>query len=136
MSHELSKLLEKVDAFKIVLNKSGFNKLEFFWYSDGVYTSKWSEMTTAIETPDREDRLTMWQFGFRSQNSNNKRIHLEAMIPYAEDYFHFELRYYPEIKLHERNEYAGPTVCLTVSSILEEDLTNIQKYIEYLTQVS
>jgi hypothetical protein len=42
------------------------------------------------------------------------------------------LRYYPEVKLHDREGYSGPTAKLEVSNIMEEDLINLQKYIDYL----
>jgi len=34
--------------------------------------------------------------------------------------------------LHDRKDYSGPTARLEVCGILEEDLTNMQKYIDYL----
>ena len=65
-------------------------------------------------------------------NEKFKRIHLEALMPVFEDYFSFDLRYYPEVELHDRKGYLGPTAKLEVCGILEEDLTNLQKYIDYL----
>jgi hypothetical protein len=89
-------------------------------------------MSVASEKPDTEESSTFWQFGFRSQHEKVKRIHLEAIMPVFEDYFTFDLRYYPEVKLHDREGYSGPTAKLEVCGILEEDLTNLQKYIDYL----
>lgn len=131
MSPELIKITKKVDSFREVLREYGFENLECFWYSDGFYSSNWSNMSVANEKPDRESS-TFWEFGFKSQNEKTKRIHLEARMPVFEDYFTFELRYYPEVKLHDRKYYSGPTARLEVSSIMEEDLTNLQKYIDYL----
>jgi hypothetical protein len=132
MSPELFKLSRKVESFRAVLKEHGFENFEYFWYSDGRYSSNWSNMSVANEKPDREESSTFWQFGFRSQNGKNKRIHLEALMPVFEDYFTFELRYYPEVELHDRKGYSGPTAKLEVSNIMEEDLTDLQKYINYL----
>ena len=132
MSPELIKIIKKVDSFREVLKEHSFENLECFWYSDGFFSSNWSNMSVANEKPDREESSTYWQFGFKSQHEKVKRIHLEALMPVFEDYFTFELRYYPEIELHDRKYYSGPTAVLNVSSIMEEDLTNLQKYIDYL----
>jgi len=132
MSPELIKIIRKVDSFREVLKEYGFENLECFWYSDGFYSSNWRDMSVANEKPDREESSTFWQFGFKSQNQKTKRIHLEALMPVFENYFTFELRYYPEVVLHDRKYYSGPTAVLNVSSIMEEDLTNLQKYIDYL----
>jgi hypothetical protein len=132
MSTELLNYLEKTERVRMILKNHGFIDLEFFWYSDGFYNSKWSDMSVACEKPDIQDSLTIWQFGFKSQNVKNKRLHLEALIPCFENYFQFELRFYPEIKLHDREGYMGPTAFITVSSILEEDLTNLQKHIDFI----
>ena len=132
MSPELIKIIKKVDSFREVLKEHGFESLECFWYSDGFYSSNWRDMSVANEKPDREESSTFWQFGFKSKNEKFKRLHLEALIPVFEDYFTFELRYYPEVELHDRKYYSGPTAVLSVSNIMEEDLTNLQKYIDYL----
>ena len=89
-------------------------------------------MSVANEKPDRDESSTYWQFGFKSQNEKNKRIYIEALMPVFEDYFRFDLKYYPEVELHDREGYSGPTAVLNVSSILEEDLKDMQKYIDYL----
>jgi hypothetical protein len=136
MSPELVKLTKKVDSFKVVLKEHGFENLEFFWYTDGRYTSNWSNMTVASEKPDREESMSFWQFGVRSQNSNNKRIHLEALMPVFEDYFTFDLRYYPEVMLHDEPEYSGPAARLEVSGIQEKHLKDLQKYINYLLNIA
>jgi len=132
MSPELIKIIKKVDSFREVLKEHGFEKLECFWYSDGRYSSNWRDMSVTNEKPDIEETMSFWQFGFKSQNQKTKRIYLEALMPVFEDYFTFELRYYPEVELHDRKYYSGPTAKLEVCGILEEDLTNMQKYIDYL----
>ena len=132
MSPELIKIIKKVDSFREVLKEHGFENLECFWYSDGYYSSNWKDMSVANEKPDREESMSFWQFGFKSKNEKFKRMHLEALMPVFEDYFTFELRYYPEVELHDRKYYSGPTAVLNVSSIMEEDLNNMQKYIDYL----
>ena len=132
MSPELIKIIRKVDSFRDVLKEHSFENLECWWYSDGFYSSNWRDMSVANEKPDREESSTYWQFGFKSQHEKVKRIHLEALMPVFEDYFTFDLRYYPEVKLHDREDYSGPTAKLEVCGILEEDLNNMQKYIDYL----
>ena len=136
MSPELIKLARKVDSFREVLKEHGFEKLECFWYSDGSYSSNWRDMSVANEKPDREESMPLWQFGFKSQNEKNKRIYLEALMPVFEDYFNFDLRYYPEVRLHDEPEYSGPTARLEVSGIQEKHLTDLQKYINYLLNIS
>lgn len=136
MSPELIKLTRKVDSFRDVLKEHGFENLECFWYSDGRYTSNWSNMSVANERPDIEEHMSLWQFGFKSQNINNKRIYLEAIMPLFEDYFRFDLTYYPEVRLHDELEYSGPTARLQVSGIQEKHLTSLQKYINYLLNIS
>ena len=132
MSPELIKIIRKVDSFREVLKQHSFENLECFWYSDGFYSSNWSNMSVANEKPDREESSTYWQFGFKSQHEKVKRIHLESFMPVFEDYFTFDLKYYPEIELHDREGYSGPTAKLEVCGILEEDLKDLQKYIDYL----
>lgn len=133
---ELKSILEKVDTFREVLKEHNFETLECFWYCDGFYSSNWRDMSVANEKPDTETHMSLWQFGFKSQNTKNKRIHLEALMPVFEDYFKFELRYYPEVVLHDRKYYSGPTAKLEVSNIMEEDLKDLQKYINYLLNIN
>jgi len=135
MSPELIKITKQVESFREALKEHGFETLECFWYSDGFYSSNWKDMSVANEKPIRGESATFWQFSFRSQNEKNKRLHLEALMPVFEDYFTFDLRYYPEIKLHDRECCSGPTAKLEVCGILEEDLTNLQKYINYLLNI-
>jgi len=132
MSPELLLYSKKVDSVREVLKNCGFEELQFFWYSDGFYNSGWNNMSVATEKPDSEEAFTMWQFGFKSHNNIHKRLHLEALVPYTENYLRFELRYYPEIKLHDREGYMGPVAHFTVSDILEQDLTNLQNHIDFL----
>lgn len=136
MSPELIKITKKVDSFRSILKQHGFENLECFWYTDGYYSSNWKDMSVANEKPDREESMSFWQFGFRSQNKKIKRIHLEALMPVFEDYFTFELRYYPEVALHDRKGYSGPTAVLSVSNIMEEDLTDLQKYVNYILNIA
>lgn len=135
MSPELIRYNKKVDTLRGVLKQHGFETLECFWYTDGFYSSNWKDMSVANEKPDREDRTAFWQFGFKSQNINNKRIHLEAMMPVFEDFFTFDLRYYPEVRLHDEPEYSGPTAKLEVCSIQEKHLKDLQKYVNYLLNI-
>ena len=132
MSPELIKIIKKVDSFRDVLKEYGFENIECFWYSDGRYSSNWKDMSVANEKPDIEEHMSLWQFGFKSQNKKNKRIYIEALMPVFEDYFRFDLKYYPEIELHDREGYSGPTARLEVCGILKEDLKDLQKYIDYL----
>jgi len=136
MSPELIKIIRKVDSFREVLKEYGFENLECFWYSDGRYSSNWKDMSVAKEKPDIEETMSFWQFGFKSQHEKIKRIHLEALMPVFENYFTFDLRYYPEVVLHDRKDYSGPTAVLSVSSITEEDLTNLQKFINYILNIA
>jgi hypothetical protein len=136
MSPELIKIIKKVDSFRDVLKEHGFENIECFWYSDGFYSGNWRDMSVANEKPDREEHMSLWQFGFKSQNEKNKRIYLEALMPVFDDYFRFELRYYPEVRLHDEPEYSGPTARLEVSGIQEKHLTDLQKYINYLLNIS
>lgn len=132
MSPELIKIIKKVDSFREVLKQHGFENLQCLWYADGRYSSNWKDMSVAKEKPDIEESSTFWQFGFKSQNEKTKRLHLEALMPVFEDYFEFDLKYYPEVKLHDREGYSGPTAKLEVCGVLEEDLTDLQKHINYL----
>jgi hypothetical protein len=81
MSPELIKIIKKVDSFREVLKQHGFENIQCLWYADGRYCSNWKDMSVAKEKPDIEESSTFWQFGFRSQNEKNKRIHLEALMP-------------------------------------------------------
>ena len=135
MSPELIRYNKKVDSLRDVLKQHGFEDLEFFWYSDGFYNARWADMSVAVEEPDRKESLTYWQFGFKSLNDKIKRLWLHALhSPYYDETFsfRFELRYFPEVQLHERVGYFGPTSVLTICDILEEDLPNLQKHIDYL----
>lgn len=136
MSPELIKLSKKVDSFRAVLKQHGFEELKFFWYVDGRYNAMWKDMSVACEKPDTEECSALWQFGFKTQNKINKRIHMEAIIPVFEDYFTFDLRYYPEVRLYDEPHYSGPTARLEVSGIQEKHLTDLQKYINYLLNIS
>ena len=136
MSPELIRYSKKVDSFRGVLKEHGFEKLEFFWYSDGYYNARWIDMSVATEKPDSRERTNFWQFGLKSQNAKNKKIHLEAIVPVFEDYFAFDLRYYPGVVLHDEPEYSGPTAVLQISNILEKHLPNLQKYVNYLLNVA
>ena len=138
MSPQLIKYNRKVDSLRDILKPHGFENLEFFWYNDGIYSGNWKDMSVANEKPDSEETFTLWNFGFRSTAENNKRIKLNAIAsepPEGDEIFHFELAYYPEVVLHDRHKFYGPSARLEVSCILERDLTNLQKYIDYLVNL-
>lgn len=137
MSPELIIYSKKVDSLRDVLRQHGFETLECFWYTDGFYSSNWKDMSVANEKPaDIDGHDAFWQFGFKSQHKEIKRIYLEALMVIFEDYFTFDLRYYPEVELHDRKGYSGPVAKLEVTNIMEEDLTDLQKYINYLLNIS
>ena len=139
MSPQLIRYTKKVDSLRDILKKHGFEKLEFHWYSDGIYSGNWKDMTVATEEPDGNERFALWNFGFRSSKEDNKRIKLEARAsepPQGDEIFIFELRYHPEVVLHDRHKFYGPTAMLEVSGILERDLTDLQKYINYLLNIA
>ena len=138
MSPQLIKYTRKVDSLRDILKQHGFENLEFFWYNDGIYSGNWKDMSVANEKPDSEETFTLWKFEFRSTSENNKRIKLRAIAsepPEGDEIFHFELAYYPEVVLHDRHKFYGPSARLEVSCILERDLTNLQKYIDYLVNL-
>lgn len=138
MSLELIRYNRKVDSLRDILKKHGFENLEFFWHNDGIYSGNWKDMSVAMEKPDREETFTLWNFGFRSSKEDNKRIKLNAIAtepPEGDEIFHLDLAYYPEVVLHDRHKFYGPSARLEVSGILERDLTNLQKYIDYLVNL-
>ena len=138
MSPQLIKYTRKVDSLRDILKQHGFENLECFWYNDGIYSGNWKDMSVANEKPDGEETFTLWNFGFRSSIEDNKRIKLNAIAtepPEGDEIFHFELAYYPEVVLHDRHKFYGPSARLEVSGILERDLTNLQKYIDYLVNL-
>ena len=138
MSPQLIKYNGKVDSLRDILKQHGFENLECFWYNDGIYFGLWKDMSVSIEKPERDTTFTLWRFGFSSTSENNKRIKLRAIgsePPEGDEIFHFELAYYPEVVLHDRHKFYGPSARLEVSGILERDLTNLQKYIDYLTGI-
>ena len=134
MKAETINLHKKAESLKPLLKNAGFKNLEYFWYSDGFYRGNWKDLSVAIDRPEQEKLLSFWEFGFKSVDENHFRVHLEAKMGIGDDYFVFELRYYPEVKLHDREGYLGPNAVLSVENILEEDLTNLQKYIDYLVK--
>ena len=139
MSPQLIRYTRKVDSLRDVLKQHGFENLEFFWYNDGIYSGNWKDTSVATEKPDPEERMALWNFGFRSNKEDNKRIKLNAIAsepPQGDEIFHFELRYYPEVVLHNRHKFYGPSAMLEVSGILERDLTDLQKYINYLLNIA
>lgn len=138
MSPKLIRYTKKVDSLREILKQHGFENLHFHWYADGFYSGNWKDMSVATEEPDRGDIMAIWQFGFGSSKEDNKRIKLEARAsepPQGDEIFIFELRYYPEVVLHDRHKFYGPSAVLEVSGILERDLTNLQKYIDYLVNL-
>jgi len=139
MSPQLIKYNRKVDSLRDILKQHGFENLEFFWYNDGIYRGNWKDMSVSMEKPDNRDTtFTLWNFEFRSTSENNKGIKLRAIAsepPEGDEIFHFDLEYYPEVVLHDRHKFYGPSARLEVSGILERDLTNLQKYIDYLVNL-
>ena len=138
MSPQLIKYTIKVDSLRDILKQHGFKNIEFFWHNDGICSGNWKDMSVAMEKPDRDTTFTLWNFGFRSTAENNKRIKLNAIATepsHGDEIFHFDLSYYPEVVLHDRHKFYGPSARLEVSGILERDLTNLQKYIDYLVNL-
>jgi len=134
VSPQLIKYFKEIDSFKAVLKEHGFEDMQYFWYNDGCYSSGWDNMSISNEKPDH-DGFTMWQFGFKSSKKDNKRIKLEALNSGElgdHGCFRFELRYYPDITLHDKGELMGPGPYFIISSIYKEDLTDLQKYIDFL----
>ncbi len=131
MKAETIKFIKKAEKIQETLREFNFHHFEYLWYNDGMYSGCWKDMSVSMDEPE-QDSYCHWQFTFRSKWSTNRRLHLEAVVPVFEDYFTFDLRYYPEVKLHDREGYSGPTAKLEVCGILEEDLPNMQKFIDYL----
>jgi len=131
MKAETIRLFKKAEKIQETLREFNFHHFEYLWYNDGLYSGCWKDMSVSMDEPEH-DSYCHWQFTFRSKWSTNKRLHLEAVMPVFEDYFEFDLKYYPEVKLHDREGYSGPTAKLEVCGILEEDLTSLQKHIDYL----
>ena len=131
MKAETIRVHKKAEKIQEKLREFNFHHFKYMWYSDGRYCGCWKDLSVSMDWPDY-DHWCYWQFCFRSRWSTNRRLHLEAIVPVGENYFTFDLRYYPDIKLHDREGYSGPTAVLSVQGILEEDLTNLQKYIDYL----
>ena len=138
MSPQLIKYNRKVDSLRDILKQHGFENLEFFWHNDGINSGNWKDMSVSTEKPEGDTTFTLWNFGFKSSAENNKRIKLNAIAsepPEGDEIFHFELTYYPEVVLHDRHKFYGPSARLEVRGILERDLTNLQKYIDYLVNL-
>ena len=136
MNAETIKLHKKAESYKPILEKAGFGELQYFWYSDGLYTGNWKDMSVAYDRPEDEDDITRsayWQFGFRAQHKENKRIHLEVIVPVFEDWFIFKLIYIPDVKLHKREGMLGPGLRMEIDSILERDLDRLNEFVEYFS---
>jgi hypothetical protein len=131
MKAETIRLHKKAEKIQEKLREFNFHFFEHYWSNDGVSSGAWEDVSVGCDEPDHE-AFCYWQFGFRSSWSTNRRLHLEAIIPVHEDYFVFDLKYYQDIELHDRKGYYGPVSVSSVQGILEEDLTNLQKYIDYL----
>jgi hypothetical protein len=131
MKAETIQLHKKAEKIQEKLREFNFHDFEYMWYTDGSYCGNWKDMSVAYDAPEH-DSYCYWQFTFRSKCSTNRRVHLEAIVPVGEDYFVIDLKYYPEIELNDRKGMFGPTAVLSVQGILEEDLPNLQKYIDYL----
>jgi hypothetical protein len=133
MKAETIKLHKKAEEIQEKLREFNFHHFEHYWYNDGIYTGAWEDLSVACDEPDHEP-YSYWQFGFRSSWSTNRRVHIKALMPPFENYFVFDLEYYQDIELHDRKGYYGPTAVSSVQGILEKDLTNLQKYIDYLVK--
>ena len=134
MKAETIKYFKKAEKIQETLRKFNFHHFEFMWYTDGRYSGCWKDLSVSMDEPER-DAYCHWQFCFRSSWLTNRRLHLEAIMPVFEDYFTFDLRYYQDIELHDRKGFMGPVSVSSVEGILEEDLTNLQKYIDYLVKI-
>ena len=133
MKAETIRLFNKAEKIQEQLREFNFHHFEFMWYTDGRYSGCWKDLSVSMDEPE-QDAYCHWQFCFRSSWSTNRRLHLEAVVPVFEDYFTFDLRYYKDIELHDRKGYSGPVAVSSIQDILEEDLVNLQKYIDYLVK--
>jgi hypothetical protein len=131
MKAETIKLQKKAEKIQEKLREFNFDHFEHMWYSDGRYSGRWKDLSVSLDEPEH-DSYCHWQFCFRSKWSTNMRLHIEAIMPVHEDYFTFDLKYYPDIELHDRKGYHGPVAVSSIQDILEEDLPNIQRFIDYL----
>ena len=131
MKAETIKFIKKAEKIQETLREFNFHDFEYLWYTDGRYSGYWKDMSVSMDEPE-QDSYCHWQFTFRGRCSTNRRLHLEAVMPVFEDYFVIDLRYYEDIELHGRKGYSGATSVLSVEGILEEDLKDMQKYIDYL----
>ncbi len=131
MKAETIKYFKKAEKIQETLREFNFHHFEYMWYTDGRYSGCWKDLSVSMDEPEH-DSYCHWQFCFRSSWSTDRKLHLEAVMPVFEDYFVIDLRYYRDIQLHDREGYYGPTPVLSVQGILEEDLPNMQKYIDYL----
>jgi hypothetical protein len=134
MKAETIRLHKKAEKIQEKLREFNFHHFEHYWYNDGVATGAWEDMSVACDAPEHDTTFCHWQFVFRSSWSTNRRLHIEAVMPPYEDYFTFDLKYFPEVKLHDRDGYWGPVAVSSIQDILEEDLTNLQKFIDYLVK--
>jgi hypothetical protein len=133
MNANTIRYFKKAEKIQETLRKFNFLHFEYLWYTDGRYSGCWKDMSVSMDEPE-QDSYCHWQFTFRSRWSTDRKLHLEAVMPVFEDYFVIDLRYYPDIELNERKGFFGPTSVLSVQGILEEDLTNMQKYIDFLAK--
>lgn len=131
MNADTIRYFKKAEKIQETLREFNFHHFEYLWYTDGRYSGCWKDMSVSMDEPE-QDSYCHWQFTFRSSWSTDRKLHLEAVMPVFEDYFVFDLRYYRDIQLHDREGYYGPTPVLSVQGILEEDLPDMQKYIDYL----
>ena len=135
MNAETIKLQQKAESFKPILEEAGFGDLQYFWYSDGLYRGYWKDMSVALDRPEDERDYVHWQFGFKTQHKENKRVHLKAILELFDDddYFRLDLKYFPEVTLHDREGFLGPTMSIEIGDILEQDLKDLKKYVRLLT---
>ena len=133
MNADTIRYFNRAEKLQEQLREFNFHHFEYFWYNDGTYSGCWKDMSVSMDAPDRDGHC-YWQFGFRSKLSSNSRLNLEGIVPVGDDYFVFNMRYVQEVKLHDRDGYWGPVAVSSIEDILEEDLANVQKFIEYLVK--
>jgi len=133
MKAETIRLFKKAEKIQEKLREFNFHHFEYMWYTDGMYSGCWKDLSVSMDEPEH-DSYCHWQFCFKSKWSTNRRLHLKAIMSVFEDYFTFDLEYYPDTELHDRKGFSGPTPVLSVQGILEEDLISLQKYIDYLVK--
>jgi hypothetical protein len=133
MNANTIKYFKKAEKIQETLREFNFHHFEYMWYTDGRYSGCWKDLSVSMDEPE-QDAYCHWQFCFRSKWSTNRRLHLEAVMPVFENYFVIDLRYMQDIELHNRKGYSGAVAVSSVEGILEEDLPNMQNFIDLLVK--